>query len=98
MLEFKQKIEALRPGTYGLSFFTLINCGTSECSAADDMISVKVKDGIDGEFREVYNISERSSDTRWENHEIDFQIEHETFFVSKLSLRSSLVLLIKNYI
>jgi hypothetical protein len=80
-LEFKRKIVAEIPGEYGLSFYFLINCGQVGCENAGDAISIKVKDGINGEFKEVYKITGRSNDDRWENRKFSFSIKTDSFFV-----------------
>jgi hypothetical protein len=80
-LEFKRKIVAQIPGEYGVSFYFLINCGQVGCENAGDAISIKIKDGIDGEFKEVDKITGRSNDDRWEKRELSFHIKTDSFFV-----------------
>jgi hypothetical protein len=60
---------------------TLINCGSEACAAAGDKISVKIKDGDSGDFREVKTI-ERFNDEQWKQDKISFDISNDKFYVN----------------
>jgi hypothetical protein len=63
--------------------YTLINCGSLECAAdAQDKISVMIKDGDDGAFTEVFNISMRSIDDRWYNQIFNFMVRKNKVWVN----------------
>jgi hypothetical protein len=79
-LEFKQPIQTT-PGKYSLSMYTLINCGVVGCEQAGDSISVKIKDGEDGDFKEVHKVNGRSLDDRWNKENFGFNVENHKIFV-----------------
>ena len=56
---------------YFASVYTLINCPLVGCEAGKDSISVKVRDGASGSFREVYLVN-RIRDTKWIREEFNF--------------------------
>jgi hypothetical protein len=54
------------PGVkYFTSFYTLFNCPKTGCDLAQDIISVRFKEGINGVFKEVYRIVGKDKDDRW---------------------------------
>ena len=52
--------------------YTLINCQKVGCEAAKDKISVQIKEGINGEFTEVYLVSGRNRDNKWVKDGLNF--------------------------
>ena len=77
-LEFLQKIIITNPGQYGLSLYSLINCGQEGC---EDSISIKIKDGENGEFEEVYRINRNARDERWEKSIFYFNVKNNAILV-----------------
>lgn len=70
------------PGTmYYVSMYTLMNCQAVGCEAAGDAISVKVKDGDIGNYREIYRVS-RAHDDRWIKESFSFAAIQTKTFVS----------------
>jgi hypothetical protein len=57
---------------YTLSLYTLVNCPKVGCESAQDSISVQIKEGVTGNFREIYVIKGRVRDDRWIMSKIDF--------------------------
>ena len=80
-LSFRYPIKT-KPGNYSLSMYTLINCGSIDCDEAEDTISVKVKDGDNGEFVEIYHTTGRSIDNKWINSFLYFTVR-----TNKLSVK-----------
>ena len=63
--------------------YTLVNCGSPGCAtSARDTISVKIKDGDNGNFTEILNISARSIDDRWTNQKLIFTVRNDKIWVS----------------
>jgi hypothetical protein len=91
VLDFKQPIHTT-PGEYSLSMYTLINCGVVGCQQAGDSISVKVKDGDDGDFKEVYNVTGRSLDDRWHNENFSFDVENDKIYVRQFTFLIAFIL------
>ena len=60
---------------------TLINCGSAACEAAGDKISIKIKDGENGDYKEVKVIEGRFIDDKWNSDEISFEILNDKFWV-----------------
>ena len=56
---------------YFISLYTLISCPKVGCSDGKDSISVKLKDGVNGTYREIYTIK-RISDTKWIKESFNF--------------------------
>jgi hypothetical protein len=81
-LEFKQLVHTT-PGKYSMSMYTLINCGVVGCGQAGDSISVKIKDGEDGEFKEVHKVNGRSLDDRWNKEHFGFNVKNEEIYVCR---------------
>jgi hypothetical protein len=61
--------------------FTLINCGSVACEAAADKISVQIKDGDSGEFKEVKTIEGRFKDDKWFNDYFSFDVFNNKIWV-----------------
>ena len=60
----------------------MINCGSIDCDKAEDTISVKVKDGDNGESVEIYHTTGRSIDNKWINSFLYFTVR-----TNKLSVK-----------
>jgi hypothetical protein len=85
-LEFLSGVLTTPGSRYSLSMYTLINCGSNDCLAARDRISVKIRDGNNAEYREIYSISGRSNDDRWYNSYFTFDVRSDTIKVKKKDL------------
>jgi hypothetical protein len=70
------------PGQHSISMYTIFNCVSSGCLAAQDTISVKVKDGS-GSYSEVATISERTQDSAWHFNKFNFTLTENVAHVSK---------------
>jgi hypothetical protein len=64
--------------------YTLINCQKTGCSSAQDRISVQIKEGINGNYKEMYVVKDRNRDTRWIQDSFSFHAADEILFVSLL--------------
>jgi hypothetical protein len=62
--------------------YTIFNCVSSGCLAAQDTISVKVKDGS-GSYIEVASITGRADDTKWHLDQFNFSLTENVAYVSK---------------
>lgn len=70
------------PGVkYTLSMYTLINCPKVGCEIAQDKISVQIKEGVNGEYREVYLVSGRSHDSKWVKDGLNFIATSDRIYV-----------------
>ena len=73
-----------KPNTnYTLSMYTLVNCPNLGCNLANDRISVQIKEGTNGFYREVYVVKERSRDDRWIRDQFDFVASKDRLNVIK---------------
>ena len=63
--DFQNSIATIPGVKYETSFFTLFNCPKVGCDLAQDIISVRFKEGIDGVYKEVYRIVGKDNDDRW---------------------------------
>ena len=75
-------------GDYKLSFYNLFNCLTvANCSVVNDTMSLKLKQGISGDYKEVYiggtNYG-RLNDDKWVRESISLQLEADNYYVSDL--------------
>jgi hypothetical protein len=71
-----------RPGYYILEMYTLINCQDENCKAAQDAITILIKDGADSEFSTVCSVLNRFLDERWYKLEFcKFPITKQEFWV-----------------
>lgn len=62
------------PGTkYSISLYSLINCPKPGCEAARDTVSVQIKEGINGKYREIYSITGRARDYKWTQEFFSFR-------------------------
>ena len=66
--------------------YTLINCPKAGCSAAQDKISLQIKEGASGSFKEVYVVSGRSNDTKWNQELFSFRATQTLVYVRILAL------------
>ncbi len=86
------------PGVkYTLSMFTLINCQKVGCEAAKDKISVQIKEGLFGEFTEVYSVSGRSRDTKWIKDSLNFIATNTRVYVRIMFLKKGLFFKVSLY-
>ena len=69
------------PGQYNISIYTLINCGKAGCENAQDTLSIKVKDGENGDFNEQYSIR-GSSDEKWLQNTFLVTVTQNRIYVS----------------
>ena len=67
---------------YTLSMYTLINCQKLSCGFAQDSISVQIKEGVNGNYREIYAIKGRERDDRWVLSKLDFVASQNLLYVS----------------
>ena len=61
--------------------YTLLNCPLAGCLAARDTISVQVKDGLNGDYREVYVVKGRARDDRWIQEQFKFTAADDRVYV-----------------
>jgi hypothetical protein len=85
-IPFKSKFELSspiqsKPGYYILEMYTLINCQDENCEAAQDAITILIKDGADGEFSTVCSVLNRFLDERWYKLDCKFPITEQEFWV-----------------
>ena len=72
-------------GIYNLTFYSIINCNKAGCDKVGDKISIKIKNGADGIFEEVYNTGSdqgRSQELQWLRDIVAVQITSSEVFVS----------------
>ena len=82
---FTNALSITEIGTYTLSFYTFVNCPKTECSKVGDAISIKIKNGQDGDFKEVYKSGTddgRAQEVKWKKDEIPVQLTSSEVFVS----------------
>ncbi len=77
---FDKAIDVI-PGKHSMSMYTLINCAKIGCDEAQDSVSVKVKDGDDGEFKEVFKIIGRNRDDQWKKVQFLFNAMKDKVYV-----------------
>ena len=65
---------------YTLTMFTLVNCGKLQCSTSQDTISVQIKEGVNGVFKEIYTVK-RNQDDRWRRERVDFIASQDRVYV-----------------
>jgi hypothetical protein len=81
-VDFETPFNTIAGLKYTISMYTLINCPKLGCSTAKDKISVQIKEGINGVFKEVYAINNRSRDTRWIQDSISFHASDSILYVT----------------
>ena len=70
------------PGTkYSLSMYTLINCPLIGCEKANDHISVQIKEGLNGEYKEIYVVKGRVRDIKWNLDQMKFIAAQDRVYV-----------------
>ena len=78
-----------------LSFYTFINCATANCNTAGDTISIKIKNGQNGDFVEVFKTGTddgRAQEVKWRRDDIPVQLTSSEVFVNnKLDLHLKLI-------
>ena len=62
--------------------FTLVNCPKSGCEIAKDSISVQIKEGANGIYKEIYLISGRVRDYKWNQELFSFTASQNLLSVS----------------
>ncbi len=67
---------------YTLSMYTLVNCPRENCGLAQDSISVQIKEGVNGLYKEIYSIKGRERDERWIMSKIDFVASQNLLYVN----------------
>ena len=67
---------------YSLSMYTLINCPKAGCETAQDTISVQIKEGVSGVYKEVVLIKGRVRDDQWKKDSFDFIASKDRVYVS----------------
>jgi hypothetical protein len=81
-IEFDRAFITVPGRTYYGSMYTLINCPLVGCESAEDSISVKVKDGDNGMYREIYKVI-RSHDVQWVKEFFSFTATENKTYVRK---------------
>lgn len=61
--------------------YTLLNCDKLDCGLSQDAISVQIKEGANGQFREVYAIKGRTHDNKWIMDHVDFIASSDILYV-----------------
>ena len=71
------------PGNHSLSMYTIIDCALDGCEAAQDTISIQVKDGLSGTYTEVAKVTSNGKDKQWIKIETgNFKLTQNRAFVS----------------
>jgi hypothetical protein len=83
-VDFETPINTIPGVKYTISMYSLINCQKTSCSSAQDRISVQIKEGINGNYKEMYVVKDRNRDTRWIQDSFSFHAADEILFVSLL--------------
>ena len=60
--------------------FTLVNCGKLQCGTSQDTISVQIREGINGNFKEIYTVK-RDQDERWRRESVNFIASQDRVYV-----------------
>lgn len=80
-VDFDSPIVTKPLSNYTLSFYTLVNCPKVGCDSAQDQISVQIKEGITGVYKEVVLIKGRVRDDRWKMDKLDFVASKDRIYV-----------------
>lgn len=79
--DFQNSIATV-PGTkYLTTFYSLFNCPKAGCDLAQDIIVVKFKEGIDGDYKEVYRVVGKDKDDRWNKNYFTFITTSDRVYV-----------------
>lgn len=81
-VDFITPIATVFGTTYSVSMFTLLNCPFEGCEIANDKISVQIKDGLNGNYKEVYEVKGRVRDNRWIQEQFKYTAADNQIFVS----------------
>ena len=84
-LDFDTAFLTTAGSTYYASVYTLINCPKVGCEAGKDSISIQVKDGENGTYREVQFIS-RVKDNQWVKEDFNFTARQSKTYVRKIKI------------
>ena len=71
---------------YIFSMYSLVNCPKAGCDLALDIIIVKIKEGINGLFKEFYRVAGRSHDDRWLKDTFKFVTNSSRIYVRSLNI------------
>lgn len=66
---------------YTLSMYTLVNCPKVGCESAQDTISVQIKEGVSGMYKEIYVVKGRVRDDRWKMEKLNFVASQSVLYV-----------------
>ena len=91
IVDFDTPFVTKAKSNYTLSMYTLINCPKIGCQAAKDKISVQIKEGVNGFYRELYVVQGRVRDDRWNMEQIDFVATSDRIHVGHLSVTTILL-------
>jgi len=82
---FTRPIQVTEPGDYKLSFYNFFNCVNAVCNNVNDTMSIKLREGTTGVFKEVYlggtNYG-RLKDDRWVKEVVALQLTNADYYVS----------------
>ena len=87
-IDFSTPINTIFGTKYSLSMFSLINCPKAGCEAANDKISVQIKEGVLGTYKEVISITGRIHDTRWIQDSFNFIASSDRVYVRLIKIIS----------
>ena len=87
IVDFDTPFATKAKSNYTLSMYTLVNCPKTGCQAAQDKISVQIKEGINGVYREVYVVQGRVHDDRWKMDKLDFIASSDRTYVCLISIK-----------
>jgi hypothetical protein len=83
-MNFNDAIQTIPGKKYTFSFYSIINCGNSRCSRANDSIIIRIKDGDNGDFKNVYTIDNHTTDNQWYNYKVEYTATNEKTFVREI--------------
>ena len=87
IVDFDTPFATKAKSNYTLSMYTLVNCPKTTCIAAKDKISVQIKEGLSGVYREVYSIQGRAHDDRWNMNKLDLIASSDRIYVCLISIK-----------
>jgi hypothetical protein len=82
-IDFETPFNTVAGLKYSISMYTLINCPKPGCEAARDSISVQIKEGANGIYKEIYLISGRERDFKWKQELFSFKATQNLLSVSR---------------
>jgi hypothetical protein len=89
-LDFDTSISTVPGFKYFASVYTLISCPKVGCESSKDSVSVKLKDGVNGNYREVYSVNNRINDMRWIKESFNFTATQNRTYVRIYKLFSNI--------